>query len=118
MKVLIVDDSAILRSQLREQLSQHGYQVFEAHDGEAATKLLDSNTAIQVILSDVHMPNKGGFELAETVRANPNFASTKIFLMSADKHTAEFDRCQNLQISGIFTKPINIAKLLSALAKS
>ncbi len=67
MKILIVDDSATMRKIIRRNLRQAGYDatdVLEAGDGAEALTVLDGNT-VDVIFSDVNMPNMGGVEFLD-----------------------------------------------------
>jgi len=64
--VLIVDDEATLRMLISETLDDLGYAVIEASNGEAALRLIDSNTGIDLLVTDIGMPGAlSGVQLAE-----------------------------------------------------
>ncbi|UCE89114.1 MAG: response regulator [Pseudomonadota bacterium] len=65
--VLIVDDDADVRELIRDYLSDHGYQVFEADSGEALRRVLEQHVP-QVVLLDVGLPGEDGLSLARYLR--------------------------------------------------
>jgi CheY-like chemotaxis protein len=66
--IVIVDDEAAVRTMERRILEKAGYQVLEAADGVAALAILESGTELELVVSDVDMPNLKGDDLARQVR--------------------------------------------------
>lgn len=66
-RILVVDDSAVVRSSLSTLLRKVGYIVREADNGASAIDIL-ANEAFDVVITDLRMPEKDGFEVLETVR--------------------------------------------------
>ena len=80
--ILAVDDQESVRAMLRRQLSDHGHTVLEAGDGAEALHLVRRrNGAVDLILSDVVMPQMNGTELA--TRIGVEFPDIPVILMSA-----------------------------------
>jgi CheY-like chemotaxis protein len=80
--ILVVDDQEGVRAVLRRQLSEHGHTVLEAGDGAEALHLVRRrNGAVDLILSDVVMPQMNGTELA--TRIGIEFPDIPVMLMSA-----------------------------------
>lgn len=78
-RILVVEDEAGLRNMVRETLSQRGYRVLEARNGEEALQLFnEQGNNIDLLLLDVVMPKGGGLDVAEKLRAY----TPKILLMS------------------------------------
>lgn len=63
--VLLAEDEAMLRFVAVETLSDAGFQVFDAVDGSAGLKILESDTRIDILISDIKMPGLNGYQLAE-----------------------------------------------------
>jgi CheY-like chemotaxis protein len=63
--VLLAEDEAMLRFVAVETLSDAGFQVFDAVDGSAGLKILESGTHIDLLISDIKMPGLNGYQLAE-----------------------------------------------------
>lgn len=86
MKILIVDDSKLVRLMTRRRLQQIGFEeLAEAEDGETALSMLDG---VDVVLTDMTMPGMNGGELARAIRARPDGQSFGILLTSADDGAA------------------------------
>ena len=63
--VLVVEDQNVVRRMVARALEEEGYRVLEASDGEQALELLSRGPRVDLVVSDVVMPNMGGFVLAE-----------------------------------------------------
>jgi CheY-like chemotaxis protein len=80
--ILVVDDQESVRAMLRHQLSDLGHTVLEAADGAEGLHLVRRrNGAVDLILSDVVMPQMNGTELATII--GTEFPDTPVILMSA-----------------------------------
>ena len=67
--VLVVEDEPITRMDVVEQLEESGFKVFEAPDADRAIKILEANSAIRVLFTDIDMPGSmDGLKLAAAVR--------------------------------------------------
>jgi CheY-like chemotaxis protein len=67
--VLVVEDEPITRMDVVEQLEEGGFKVFEAPDADRAIKILEANSAIRILFTDVDMPGSmDGLKLAAAVR--------------------------------------------------
>ena len=67
MNLLIVEDEGAIREGVREYLTEQGFHVFEAEDGVEALEVFEKES-IDLILLDIMMPRKNGFEVLEEVR--------------------------------------------------
>ena len=81
-KVLIADDEPNIVTALEFLLRRAGYEVRSAADGDEALALVDSY-APDLMLVDVMMPGKSGYEVCQRVRARPELAGVKIVMISA-----------------------------------
>ena len=82
-KVLVVEDSFTVRELQRSILEAAGYHVSTARDGKDALDKLAREDDVALILTDVEMPEMDGFELTESVRANPATASLPIVIVTS-----------------------------------
>jgi DNA-binding NtrC family response regulator len=67
LHVLVVDDEAILRTLLERILKKEGYEVFSAESVPAALDMIE-NTQIEIVVSDIKMPDADGFELLRRIK--------------------------------------------------
>jgi two-component system chemotaxis sensor kinase CheA len=88
--ILFVDDSQFFRNLLTPVLQTAGYQVTVACDGAQALALLKSGQSFDLLVTDIHMPEMDGFQLAETVRADARTAALPIIAVTAvSSHEAQ-----------------------------
>ncbi|RLA41187.1 MAG: hypothetical protein DRQ64_02905 [Gammaproteobacteria bacterium] len=108
--ILVVDDEEALLNLSTEILHQHGYQVIPVGSGKQALDVLKS-TPVQLLLSDVIMPEMDGYQLAATVQAQ--YPEVKIQLASGftdDRHSTKLNPTL---LDNIIKKPFKIKDLLS-----
>ena len=103
-KVLVADDEPNILISLEFLMKREGYQVLVARDGHAALELIRSERPALVLL-DVMMPGKSGFEVCQAVRADESLNGVKILMLTAKGR--DTDRAQGLGLGadGYMTKP-------------
>jgi CheY-like chemotaxis protein len=90
--VLLVEDEAFLRELVMENLQDAGYSVFEAGDGHAGVAILRSDVRIDVLLSDIKLPDIDGYEVARIgKKLRPEL---KVILMTATHRPPCRRRCK------------------------
>jgi two-component system chemotaxis sensor kinase CheA len=94
-RLLVVDDSVTTRTLEKSILEAAGYEVLAAVDGEAAWRLLQERGA-DLVVSDVEMPHKDGFELTETIRHSTRFAELPVVLLTA--RASDRDRARGAEV--------------------
>ena len=103
--ILVVDDSIALRQTLALTLQKAGYRVLQARDGREGIEQLQKNSNIQLVVSDVEMPNMNGFEFLTHRRQDPQLSKIPVVMLtsrSSDKHRK---LATHLGASAYFTKP-------------
>jgi two-component system chemotaxis sensor kinase CheA len=81
--VLLVDDAPFFRNMLTPVLKAAGYAVTSASSADEAAALLHSNRRFDVVVTDIEMPGKDGFELVSAVRSNPRTADLPVIGLSS-----------------------------------
>ncbi len=82
-KILAVDDDPLNRDILMEYLTDGGYEVIEADDGDTALKLLNDVEGIDAIVLDRMMPRLNGMEVLKAVKADARFSDIPVIMQSA-----------------------------------
>ncbi len=113
-KILIVDDEEIIRKFLRINLLKLGYEVKEAMDGVQALEQLGKDT-YDLLISDVLMPNKNGWEVLKAVRSNPKTKDLPVILLTAKNEDADMFQGYELGANYYMTKPFTKDQLLYGL---
>lgn len=83
IKVMVVDDSDILRKLIKRLLKIHRYNVLEASNGKDALDVLNNNPEIKLIITDYQMPKMNGFELVSHIRKKYSIDQLAIIGISA-----------------------------------
>ena len=115
--VLVVEDEALIRSNLLECLRQLGYQVLEAESGEVALQLCEQHRGkIALVLTDLVMPGMSGHELAE--RLAQSHPEVKVLFMSGYTEDTAARRDILTRGSAFLQKPFSVADLSNAVQQA
>jgi len=111
--ILIVDDHPINRMLLSEQLGTLGYQVKTAQDGVDALNVI-SRSEIDIVLSDVNMPNMDGYRLTQRLRQLGHVFP--VIGVTANALAEEKQRCMEAGMDNCLSKPVTLDVLKTTLA--
>ncbi|ADX47353.1 response regulator receiver protein [Paracidovorax avenae ATCC 19860] len=114
--ILIVDDSASVRSVVGIALRGAGYDVIEGCDGSDALRRL-TGQKVHLIISDVNMPNMDGITFLKTVKAMPAYRFTPVIMLTTESQEAKKREGQLAGAKAWVTKPFQPPTLLSAVEK-
>lgn len=109
--ILIVDDEPNIVISIEYLMKRAGYEVATAYDGQQALDYLADNSPALMIL-DVMMPNKNGFEVCKEVRADNRFADMPILMLTAKGREAEMNKGLSLGADAYITKPFSTHDLV------
>jgi DNA-binding response OmpR family regulator len=113
-KILIVDDDPNIVISLEFLMKKAGFEVAVAVDGEdALTKVAQVDP--DLLLLDVIMPKKSGYEVCETLRADPSRSAMKIIMLSARGRDTEIAKGLALGADAYVTKPFSTQNLLARI---
>jgi len=112
-KILLVEDDEGFRGILKNILSKK-YHITEAADGRMAREIHQSTNDIQLIISDIQMPNLTGVELLEWVKANK---PVPFILMTGFSHILETQKAHEIGADEFLPKPFKEEELLEKLVK-
>ena len=116
--VLIVDDSPSMRKVIRRVLMLSGFEIgvcLEAGDGLEALAVLEQET-IDIVMTDINMPNMDGEQLLERLAADPRFNEIPVMVISTDRSELRLHRMIALGAKGYVTKPFTPEALGAAMA--
>ncbi len=116
LRVLVVDDSSVMRAMIVRTLRVSGLPVassVEAGNGREALELLERET-VDLALVDLNMPVMGGEELIDRLRLNPATAHMRVVVVSSDHTDARMQRLQRRGVP-IVHKPFNPGQLRDAI---
>lgn len=114
-KILIVDDSNMLRDMVKYALNEGGYpDVVEAVDGVDALEKANT-TVFDLIVSDINMPNMNGFELITELRKLSAYKQTPILTLTTEKNDDMKAKGKQVGATGWIVKPFVPEQLLKAV---
>ena len=111
-KIFIVDDNVINRKLLAAILKKEGYALLEAEDGEKAVELAFREMP-DLILLDIMMPKKDGYEVCAELKSDDRMANTPIIFLSAKTQTEDKIKGLNLGGADYVTKPFDRGEVLA-----
>lgn len=114
--ILIVDDSESIREVVSFTLKNEGYHVLIGVDGKDALKFLDGSN-IDLIITDLHMPEMDGIELIKHVRGMEQYKRIPILFLTTESQTSKKIEAKEAGATGWIIKPFVPAKLIAALKK-
>jgi len=110
-RVLVVDDSDVIRTLIAVNLEMEGFEVIQAADGqEALEKVIDVRP--DVITIDVKMPRLDGFDTVERLRADPRTHDLKIAMVTACAQVDDLRRGEKIGVDAYVTKPFDPTALV------
>jgi DNA-binding response OmpR family regulator len=115
-KILIADDEPNIVISLEFLMEHNGYQVATANNGEDALKAVET-FGPDLILLDVMMPAKNGFEVCQKIRENPAWNDIKIVMLTAKGRDIEVTKGLELGANAYITKPFSTKDLLHQIKK-
>jgi DNA-binding response OmpR family regulator len=113
-RVLIVEDEPSIVLSLEFLLQRHGYETAVATDGEEALALV-RRLRPDVVLLDVMMPKRNGYEVCRAIKADPELAAIPVVMVSARGQEVEVMKGLEIGASAYITKPFGNAELLEAI---
>ncbi|MET0218944.1 MAG: response regulator [Burkholderiales bacterium] len=110
-KIVIADDEPNIVISLEFLMQRSGYEVKTAGDGEAALKLV-SDFRPDLILLDIMLPLKSGYEVCQKIREDPELNGTKVVMITAKGRDIEVTKGLALGADAYITKPFSTQDLL------
>ncbi|WP_342120732.1 response regulator [Pseudoduganella sp. OTU4001] len=114
--IMVIDDSASLRQVVGIALKGAGYDVIEARDGADALARLNGQK-INLVVSDVNMPNMDGISFVKHFKALPNYRFTPVIMLTTESQEEKKREGQAAGAKAWVVKPFKPEVLLNAVQK-
>jgi len=115
-RILVVDDSEVIRKLVETGLQDQGFQVYSAENGRQALKVIKEKPP-HLILTDIDMPEMNGFSFCSALRDNIGLATIPILVMSSNNDKSRMKRMMSLGAVAYIYKPFNIDELVILIEK-
>ena len=114
-KVLVVDDAAIIRSEVSRILTPAGFLVLEGADGLAGLELARAHPDLSLIVLDVNMPVMGGLDMLDRLKEDPRTGSIPVLFLTTEGQETLMARAKKTGAKGWLVKPVKPEMLLKAV---
>lgn len=115
-KILAVDDSISIRQMVKLALSQGGYEVISAEDGNDGLAKARGCRA-DMVITDLNMPGMNGLALIREIRKLPNYTGVPIIFLTTESDAGLKQEAKAAGATGWIVKPFQGEQLLSAVRK-
>ncbi len=115
-KILVVDDEPNIVLSLEFLMKQAGFTVRTADNGEAALDAM-SEEVPDLVLLDVMMPKKDGYEVCQTIRQNPDWKGVHIIMLTAKGRDVEREKGLAMGADDYVTKPFATLELVEKVSQ-
>ena len=113
-QVLIADDEPNIVAALEYLLQRNGYEVYIARNGEGALKLVEEHKP-DLVLLDVMMPLKSGYEVCQRMRERADWSHIKIIMLTAKGRDVEMSKGLSIGADLYITKPFSTQELVAKI---
>ena len=113
-RILIADDEENIVTSLEFLLRHAGFEVLTAADGEQALQMARAERP-DLVLLDVMMPRRNGYEVCQELRSQPQFAALKIVMLTARGREAEAAKGLAMGADAYITKPFSTRELVTRI---
>ncbi|MBN1418311.1 MAG: response regulator [Planctomycetes bacterium] len=115
MRVLIVDDSTVMRRMIKQVVQAGGWQeIDEAPDGKEALNFLQEHV-VDLILTDWNMPNVTGLQLVEAIRSDPRLQTVPIIMITTEAQKPHVVAALKAGVNNYVVKPFEAEALLAKI---
>jgi CheY-like chemotaxis protein len=111
--VMVVDDDDAIREALQDVLTDEGYDVIGASDGQEALECLNGEKRPSAILVDLWMPVMDGWKFLDALLADSRFSRIPLVVLTA----ARDQRARELCVAEVLTKPVQLHQVLGVLER-
>jgi two-component system, chemotaxis family, chemotaxis protein CheY len=116
-RILAVDDSASMRQMVGLTLKSAGHQVVVACDGDEALKLASEGDPVDLVITDVNMPNMDGISLVRELRLLPQYKGVPLLVLTTEASTERKMEGKQAGATGWIVKPFNPDRLLETVSR-
>jgi two-component system chemotaxis response regulator CheY len=116
-KIMVVDDSQTVRQQVGMALTQAGFEVLEAVDGQDGMEKIGLEPDLAMVICDVNMPRMNGIEMLTSVKADGKNAALPVIMLTTEGQPELVERAKKVGAKGWIVKPFKPNLLVAAVKK-
>jgi two-component system chemotaxis response regulator CheY len=116
-KILIVDDSAAMRGQIRDVLASAGFDSVEATDGMDGLQTIARRSDLAAVLCDINMPRMNGLQMLEFIKSRGQLAAIPFIVLTTEGQARLVEQAKKSGAKGWVVKPFKAELLIAAIHK-
>ncbi len=113
-KIMAVDDQKVMRELVKGVLVNLGHEVITAEDGLEALELARNNP-VDLVLTDINMPNMNGISLVSKLRRLENYQDVPVIMLTTESSDFKKDKAKRMGANGWLQKPFDPKRLTKAV---
>lgn len=114
--ILVADDSPTIRKFVSISLKVKGFEIIQVSDGMEALEILPTGQ-VDLVITDLNMPNIDGFELIRTIRSNEDYKEIPIIILSSLSSSEEIEQGILCGANAYLLKPFDSKRVLYEVSK-
>lgn len=114
-KILIVDDSETLRSQLKEALEGKSHSVIEGEDGADGLEKATANEGVDLVITDFNMPEMDGITMVKKIKDIERYSKTPVFMLTTESTPQLMASGKEAGVMAWIVKPFDEEELLEVI---
>jgi len=118
VKILVVEDNPVNAEMMRHSLEREHYETVLAKDGQEALALLAEHPEVDLVITDVMMPNVGGLEMLEQIRRRPEWKMLPVVVATSMANQATVRQAVSLHCKHFIVKPFTVQLLLQTVREA
>lgn len=115
-RILTIDDSRTIRDMLNLTLSEAGYEVLTAVDGQDGIAVLDKER-VDLVITDINMPKMDGYGVIRHMRGKAELMSTPVLVLTTESEAEKRNIAREAGATGWMVKPFDPARLIATINK-
>jgi two-component system chemotaxis response regulator CheY len=116
-KIIVVDDSIVIRNEVALILSAAGYQVIEASNGHEGLRRLGDHADAAMVISDINMPEMNGIEMLTRIKADAKHAALPIVMLTTEGNTELMKQAKRAGAKAWIVKPFSGPMVIEAVQR-
>lgn len=116
-KILIIDDSATVRQQVRSALAPAGFEIVEATDGVEGLETISTRADLAAVLCDVNMPRMGGLQMLQLAKAQGRLGALPVVMLTTEGQPELVQQAKAVGAKGWIVKPFKPEHLVATMRK-
>lgn len=115
MRSLVIDDSKVARLAIGKILSQIGFEIIEAADGQDALEKLESDGPFEVAMVDWNMPVMNGYDFIRKVRSDPQHSEMQLVMVTTENESGQVVKALSAGANEYIMKPFTDEMVIEKL---